>query len=1015
MKKNISKKAIKAMAMGIAIGIGSSLAISGAIDKTVVKAYASNLDAVAPGSIDNTRVGVQEGDYIVVNSGLLFKVNSKNNKNTATLVGKISSVGSWGAKTKSSEYPFAGRLVDGKLTVCTNKCYTFDVVEIANNEPGKKINFVDGDVLTNASTLVTEIKEDALRNVTIKGDFSLPAVSHIEDSAFKGATIMGNLNVTINEPSKNLLTSRDASSQLTLGNYVFENAKIKGSFNISSNAKNNIVGNEILKGANIGKDLIIDLRINITDYNQANNVFKNLIVNGNLDLSKFSGDGVDNLSQYGLGNSVDDIPEGLNPTIVNGELKLPSTTTLDKSSLAGIKVGKLDLTKIPLTTPNELSEKTFEKATIKDLNLDSKTNKISSFAFSEANINVTNDTFKNIKELKEGAFKGSNINGDLDFSNDTIMKNAFKDSIINGSLDLSSANLEVSDDNKILENSTINGTLNLSNTTIPTIKDGTTGAVANSKIRDIILAGVNNIPANTFKGSTFENTLIVDATTIGANAFDLTNEATIRLTKYSKDNLATIDANAFGGQNGKKVTLLLPIGTSNEDIKNLKNKLNNKNINFIADTVVVTNNVGTYTFESGVKYNEITLIDFTPSNKSRFARNVDDNTSFINGKLTYNGNTYNLTKIGNDKPLLEITNEALKNNTSYVTTISDNVFKDNKTINEINLPVVTNVGENAFSNTNIIKVDLGSKLSTKVNIPSSAFLGVSTIKEIKTNKESKNVVKTALSKSKSNNIILEVNNNKEIVNEINNSTGANPNSILGNSFTHGTGANIGITSDKITNTNDKAINTQNSQKVGEDKNLSISDIKLPILSDESKVFLDISDKHWAKPYIDKLSKAGIINGNNGEFNPDSKTKRADVTVMLIKLLGLQPETNNKFIDVDSSAYYAPYVGTASTYKVVNGANGMFNPEQAISRQDTMVMIAQILKGLDLNINTDTSVLNKFSDINKISSYANESVAILLNSGIISGNNGKLNPTDNITRAEMATIMSKLYDILINTK
>ena len=133
--------------------------------------------------------------------------------------------------------------------------------------------------------------------------------------------------------------------------------------------------------------------------------------------------------------------------------------------------------------------------------------------------------------------------------------------------------------------------------------------------------------------------------------------------------------------------------------------------------------------------------------------------------------------------------------------------------------------------------------------------------------------------------------------------------------------------------------------------------------------------------------------------------------MLVFLLGLQPEANNRFTDVNSTAYYAPYVGTASTYGIVNGSNGMFNPEGIISRQDTMVMISQILKSLDLNVNTDTSVLNQFSDVNSISSYATESVSILVNSGIISGNNGKLNPTSPVTRAEMATIMSKLYDVL----
>ena len=200
------------------------------------------------------------------------------------------------------------------------------------------------------------------------------------------------------------------------------------------------------------------------------------------------------------------------------------------------------------------------------------------------------------------------------------------------------------------------------------------------------------------------------------------------------------------------------------------------------------------------------------------------------------------------------------------------------------------------------------------------------------------------------------------------------------------------------------------------KDLSLDVVSLPNVEGESKSFSDVSDSSWAKPHIDKLSTAGIISGgSDGHFNPNGQTKRADVAVMLVKLLGLTPETNDKFKDVESTAYYAPYVGAASNYGIINGSNGMFNPESVISRQDTMVMMAQVLKGLNLNINTDTETLSQFTDVNNIADYAQESVAILVNSDIISGNDGKLNPTKSVTRAEMAAIMSKLYDLIDSAK
>lgn len=228
------------------------------------------------------------------------------------------------------------------------------------------------------------------------------------------------------------------------------------------------------------------------------------------------------------------------------------------------------------------------------------------------------------------------------------------------------------------------------------------------------------------------------------------------------------------------------------------------------------------------------------------------------------------------------------------------------------------------------------------------------------------------------------------------------------------GAIIGGVTDGNTENNNNNNNNTNNQ-VSQDKQLTFDAISLPSINGEPKMFGDVPANHWAKSYIDKLSTAGIINGANGNFMPNGQTKRADVTIMLVNLLGLSPEVNNKFADVNPNAYYAPYVGTASSYGIVNGSNGMFNPEGIISRQDTMVMIAQILKGLNLNVNTDASSLGQFSDLGSVSNYAQESVAILVNSGIITGNNGKLNPKAPVTRAEMATIMSKLYDVLAAAK
>lgn len=195
------------------------------------------------------------------------------------------------------------------------------------------------------------------------------------------------------------------------------------------------------------------------------------------------------------------------------------------------------------------------------------------------------------------------------------------------------------------------------------------------------------------------------------------------------------------------------------------------------------------------------------------------------------------------------------------------------------------------------------------------------------------------------------------------------------------------------------------------KNLTINSINLPSLDGEIKEFDDILPLFWANEHIQKLSSAGIINGTeNGKFEPNGNTKRADVTIMITKLLGITNSDTFSFTDVEPDAYYAPYVATAKEYGIVSGSNGLFRPNEQISRQDTMVMIGQILKSLALDVDTDESILANFGDSENISEYAKKYVSILVNSGIITGDNyGNINPKKAVTRAEMATIMSKLYD------
>ncbi len=188
-------------------------------------------------------------------------------------------------------------------------------------------------------------------------------------------------------------------------------------------------------------------------------------------------------------------------------------------------------------------------------------------------------------------------------------------------------------------------------------------------------------------------------------------------------------------------------------------------------------------------------------------------------------------------------------------------------------------------------------------------------------------------------------------------------------------------------------------------------------SSKTKEFADVKAlTPWANSYIQKLTAAGIINGvSDTAFNPKGDTKRGDFMVMIAKLLGLEGTPTSNFSDVPKDKYYYNAIGLTKQIGIAAGVGGNnFDPEATITREQVMAITARVLDLVGTLESADLSVLDKFSDKNNISNYAKGNIASLVAMGIVRGDTeGKINPTNNITRAETAVIMSGVYDIVFD--
>jgi hypothetical protein len=179
-------------------------------------------------------------------------------------------------------------------------------------------------------------------------------------------------------------------------------------------------------------------------------------------------------------------------------------------------------------------------------------------------------------------------------------------------------------------------------------------------------------------------------------------------------------------------------------------------------------------------------------------------------------------------------------------------------------------------------------------------------------------------------------------------------------------------------------------------------------------FADMA-KHWAKDAVNDMGARMIIEGTgNGQFSPDRTITRAEFAAIVVRALGLKPESGAAtFSDVKASDWYSSAVGAAYGYQLISGLeDGTFRPTDKVTREQAMVILSNAMKltGLKAKLSAQPAeaTLGRFEDAQGISAWARSGVADVVQAGLASGRSAvKLAPKDYMTRAEVATLIQRL--------
>ena len=181
-------------------------------------------------------------------------------------------------------------------------------------------------------------------------------------------------------------------------------------------------------------------------------------------------------------------------------------------------------------------------------------------------------------------------------------------------------------------------------------------------------------------------------------------------------------------------------------------------------------------------------------------------------------------------------------------------------------------------------------------------------------------------------------------------------------------------------------------------------------------FIDVKADAWYYDEVKTAYEEGIMQGKTSDiFDPEAQTTRAEFVKVLCAMSGddyLGKSADLAFTDVEASEWYVDYIGWGVEHDIVKGLPGnKFGPDQPVTRQEMAVFIDRFVKYLDKELPNNPQI-DSFKDADEVASWARESVELMRVSGIITGvGNGYFKPQDNASRAEIATVITRLLPVI----
>lgn len=153
----------------------------------------------------------------------------------------------------------------------------------------------------------------------------------------------------------------------------------------------------------------------------------------------------------------------------------------------------------------------------------------------------------------------------------------------------------------------------------------------------------------------------------------------------------------------------------------------------------------------------------------------------------------------------------------------------------------------------------------------------------------------------------------------------------------------------------------------------------------------------------------FINGYTDKtFRADAAITRAEISAIINRVVLLDEASTTDFDDVQASFWAVKHIATMEKAGLIKGYNGMFNPENNITRAEMATIVARIIKMAEIDVEV---MANPFTDLE--GHWALEDIMKAYSYGVdITNGSTSYLPDQKLTRAEAVVMINQLIGVVV---